>query len=58
MIQSRPRAPNKAMKPTEQGDSCQGLLEAMQKRLGRSRPSLGLLGAVTIILPPRLIAGR
>jgi hypothetical protein len=50
--------PNKAMKPTEQGESCQGLVEAMQKRLVMCRQSPGLAAASTIILPPRLIAGR
>jgi hypothetical protein len=50
--------PNKAMKPTEQGESCDGLFEALQKRLVRSRRPLGLASAVTIILPPRLIASR
>jgi hypothetical protein len=54
---SRPVRPNKAMKPTEQGDSSQGVIEAMQKRLVSCRRSLGLVAASTNILPPQLIAG-
>jgi hypothetical protein len=50
--------PNKAMKPTEQGQRCQGLFEAMQKRLAMRRRLPGLAAACTNILPPRLIAGR
>jgi hypothetical protein len=46
------------MKPTEQGQRCQGLLEAMQKRLVMCMQSPRLAAATTIILPPRLIAGR
>jgi hypothetical protein len=50
--------PSKAMKPTEQGRCCQGLFEAMQKRLVMRRLSPGLVAANINILPPRLIAGR
>jgi hypothetical protein len=52
------RVPNKAMKPTEQGQCCQGVVEAMQKRSVKCRHSPGLVAANTDILPPRLIAGR
>ena len=52
------RVPNKAMKPTEQGGCCEGLFEAMRKRLAMCNQSPGLVAAGTNILPPRLIAGR
>jgi len=47
-----------AMKPTEQGQWSQGLFEAREKRLTLYQRSLGSVAASTIILPPRLIAGR
>jgi hypothetical protein len=50
--------PNKAMKPTDQGQCSQGLFEAMQKRSAMYRRWLGTVAACTDILPPRLIAGR
>jgi hypothetical protein len=50
--------PNKAMKPTEQGQSCQDLFEAMEKRLVMCNQSRGSVSAITAIQPPRLIAGR
>jgi hypothetical protein len=46
------------MKPTEQGESYQGLFEAMQKRLVMCNQSPGSVAASTNILPPQLIAGR
>jgi hypothetical protein len=46
------------MKPTEQEDSCQGIVEAMNKRWVQIMTSLGSVSAITIIVPPRLIDGR
>jgi len=46
------------MEPTDQGGCCQDLIEAMQKRLAMCKQMPGLAAAITIILPPRLIAGR
>ena len=43
------------MKPTEQEQRCEGLLEAMQKRLVLWSHSPGLTGAITTILSPRLM---
>jgi hypothetical protein len=52
------RAKRKAMKLTVQGRCCQGLFQAMQKRLVLCNQSPGVAGANTNILPPRLIASR
>jgi hypothetical protein len=49
---------NKAMKPTEQGQCSQGLVEGMQKRSATSRGSQGSVAASPNILPLRLIASR
>jgi hypothetical protein len=46
------------MKPTGHEERYQGLVEAMQKRLVNRKKPRGLAGAITNIVPPRLIAGR
>jgi hypothetical protein len=46
------------MKPTEQGHWCMGLFQAVYKRLVTRKQSPGWAAASTIILTPRLIAGR
>jgi hypothetical protein len=50
--------PNKAMEPTEQGECSHSFFQPRQKGVGKWRRSPGSVGATTIILPPRLIAGR
>ena len=51
-------SPSKAMKLAEQGERSEGFFGAVQSCLRKCSHSPGLTGAITIVLPLRLTAGR